>query len=373
MNILFISYAEVSLCGESVRTVAMLNALADAGHHVDLVAPHVHLPSHSYIRVLSGNDDKPCCRATVYRRCLHAVGRGSYDAIHAIDQAVFFATQLSRWKKLPLVYDAAQCFTRKREGGTSKFRTLFSKHYRRIERNALDRASIIFSPCSALTLDLHTMEKEAPVLQLEDVPVQPLYARQDIGKTDLLKSFGKRRDSVVVCCVLPKDTVSFRTLLMAVRKVIDVVPETLFFFKGNRCDPAKKMATNLDIIDQCIFLSDQKPETFLSALNIADAILLLPQGGDHYIHPQVYTLLHAGAPLVTIHNKAYDELLTEKTTVRVLSNSESIAEGLLRVIKEPLFSQAIATEGQQLVAARYTYSSFKHKVRMAYHSLFNPE
>ncbi len=173
----------------------------------------------------------------------------------------------------------------------------------------------------------------------------------------------------MVCSALPGHAVGFRQLLMAARKVIDVVPGAVFFFKGAPQRQAEKMAANLDITDHCVFLSPDEPESFFSALEIADAVLMVPRGESRYIHPQVYTLLHAGAPLVTIHDAVYDKVLTEKTSVRVLSNSESIAEGLLRVIQEPLFSLAVALEGQQLVADRHTYSSFKHKVRMAYHGL----
>jgi hypothetical protein len=151
--------------------------------------------------------------------------------------------------------------------------------------------------------------------------------------------------------------------------VIETVPDTAFFFMGDVNMAAQKMAANLDIADHCVFLSPEKPETFLYVLKIADAVLFVPQGNSRYIHSQVYTLLHASAPLVATHDSAYDEVLTEKTSVRVLPGSESIAEGVLRAIQEPLFSLAVAVEGQQLVADRHTYSSFKHKVRMAYHKL----
>ncbi len=72
---------------------------------------------------------------------------------------------------------------------------------------------------------------------------------------------------------------------------------------------------------------------------------------------------------MTIHDAAYDEVLTEETALRILPGSEAIAEGLLRAIREPLFSLAVVVGGQQLVASHHTYSSFKHKVRMAYRQL----
>ncbi len=369
MNILFISYAEMSLRRGDVRAAAMLRALADAGHRVDLVAPHTDLPDHPHIQVLAGGGEKPIRRAVLRMECLRAARRGSYDAIHAVDEAAFFAMRLCRWKKTPLVYDAARCFTGKAGSGTSSLWRFFPKHLQRMEAEVLERAVTVFSPCSALTADLHGMDRAAPVVQLADIPAQPLHARRDGDKSTLLESFGKRPGPVVVCSLLPGHAVDFRKLLMAARKVVDALPDAVFFFRGGAHEEAVKMAANLDIADHCIFLSPDDHEVFLSALEIADAVLLVPPGGSRYIHPQVYTLLHAAAPLVAIHDASFDGVLTEETALRVLPGSESIAEGLLRAIQEPLFSLAVSVGGQQLVASRHTYSSFKHKVRMAYHQL----
>lgn len=356
-----------------MRVVAMLRALADAGHRVDLVAPYSELPEHPHIRVLTKNESKSHHRTQLRLMSLRTAHRVSYDAVHAVDEAVFFAMRLCRWKKIPFVYDAARCFSGKTASGASGLGWFFPKHIQRMEAKVLERASMIFSSCSALTADLHGMDKSASVIQLEDIPAQPLYARQDVEKATLLKSFGKDPGPVVVCYAQRGHAVGFRQLLMASRKVIESMPDAIFFFKGPLCGQAKKMATNLDIASHCVFLSAGEPEAFLSVVEIADATLLVTQENGRYIHPQVYTLLRAGAPLVTVHDAAYDELLTEQTSVRVLPNSESIAEGLLRVIQEPLFSLAIAVLGQQLVAENHTYSSFKHKVRMSYHQLTKPD
>ncbi|MCF7816387.1 MAG: glycosyltransferase [Kiritimatiellales bacterium] len=373
MNILFISYAQLSLHGEGVRAVAMVRALADAGHRVDLLSPHSDLPDHPHIRVLGGGGENLFGRGKIRTAAMRAAGRVSYDAIHAVDESVFFAARLCRWKKIPLVYDASRCFSGKAGAGAPKLWKLFPNHFQRMEAKVMERAEIIFSSCSALTADLCGIDKDAAVVQLEDVPMQSLYARRGSDTSTLFASFEKRPNPVVVCSVLPGDAIGYRNLLLAARKVIDALPGTAFYFNGASCEQAEKMAANLDIAGRCIFLAPGDPNAFLAALDIADAILLVPQQDGRYIHPLVYTLLHAGAPLVTLHAAAYDEILAEKNSVRVLSSAESIADGLLRVIREPLFSLAVATEGQHLVANRYTYSSFKHKVRMAYYKLFKQE
>ncbi|MEN7974176.1 MAG: glycosyltransferase, partial [Verrucomicrobiota bacterium] len=326
-------------------------------------------PDHPHIHVLNDGVAPPLRRTKLHIAGWRAVWRSSYDAVHAVDESVFFAMRLCRWRKIALVYDAFRCFSGKAGSGISGLMRFFPKHLQRLEAKVLEWADIVFSPCSVLTGDLHGMNRDAPVLQLEDVPVQPFFAQYNAVKSPFSETIDKPRGPVVLCSLLPGHALEISKLLLAVRKVVDVVPDMLFYLKGVPHGQAKKMAANLDISDQCVFLPPNEPEAFLSALEIAEVTLMVPPGNGRYIHPQVYTLLYASAPLMTISNAAYDEVLTEKTSVRVLPNAESIAEGLLRTIREPLFSLAIAMEGQQLVAERHTCSSFKHKIRMAYHDL----
>jgi len=352
----------------------MLRALADAGHRVDLLAPFFDLPAHPNIHFLLEKDEGRRLRRGRLRWAgLLAVGQTSYEAIHAVDDAVFFAHRLCRWKKIPLVYDAVRRFTGSTGAGVPRRYRLFPSYFQRLEATVLKRAGYTFSSCSALTADLTGLYQQAQIIQIEDIPFHPLYGPREANKPALLKPFGMRPTSVVLCCALSDWTSGFRDILMAARKVIDEIPGVAFFFKCSQSGPARKMAASLNIAEHCVFISDNDPETFLSALDISDAVLLVPQEKGRYIHSQVYTLLNAPAPLVAIHDRAYKGVLTEKTAVCVLPGSEAVAEGILRTIQEPLFSLSVGVEGQQLVAKRHTYSSFKHQVRMAYHKLLKQE
>jgi len=374
MKILFISYAAVSLHEGQVRSVAMLRALVGAGYHVDLLAPIVDVALHANIhKLLPSSDRKPRC-GQLRGLALRAMGRGNYDAVHAVDEAVFFAYRLCQWKKIPLVYDAARCFTGSKGIGLPRRYRLFPAHFHKLEIAILERAACVFSSCSVLTADLAKLSPKVSIMQLEDIPIQPLFSSRDSNKTELLSSLGTHPSLVVVaCCAVSDGTSELRNILLTARKVVDAAPEVIFFFKVALREQAQKLAANLDISDHCVFIANDEPQTFISALDLADAVLLVPQKKSRYIHPQVYTLLNTPAPLVAIHDPAYDELLTEKTAVRVLPNSDAMSEGILRTVHEPLFSRGIATEGQRLMAAQHTFSSFKHQVRMAYHKLFKQE
>lgn len=369
MNILFITYDEVSLCSDGVRTVAMLYALADAGHRVHLFTPHYDLPDHPCIQVPDPARRRTMRRSTLRIAALRAAGRGRFDAVHAVDDAVVAAARISRLRKIPLVYDAAGCRRISEGCGAGRMARLFPDSFRRLEGRLLQRTAAVLSPCTALSAELKQAGRGARIVQLEDIPAQPLHARRHEAVPLLAVPPGPHPRYRIVCSALPDPAVGWKTLFMALRKVVESEPGTMFLFRGIQPAAAEKLADSLDIRNACRFLPPRDPAAFLEAIDSADAILMLPRRSSRFIDPHVYTLLQAPAPLVTIINPAYDEILTDKTSIRVLPDTDAIAAGLLRSLHEPLFSLAVALEGRQLVADRHAYSSFKHKVRMAYHEL----
>ncbi len=365
MNILFISYAAVSLRGGNIRAVAMVRALADAGHRVDLAAPAVELADHPDIRVLCCEKGRATCRHRIRIAALRAAGRTVYDAVHAVDDAVFFAARLCRWKKNPLVYDASRRFACGALNESGRLLKWFPKHFQRLENRVLRQAKLVFTHCGALAADLRAVHRELSAAQVEDFPAQTLYVSQDSGRVGSADLPGGS-DVVVVCDLFPGAGAGLRNVLLAARKVVDAVPRAIFFFRGVQRQEAQKMADSLDIAENCTFLSPEEPEKFFVALEAAQAVLAVPPAGGRYVDSRVYTLLLGGVPVVAVQDPAYDEVLTEQTAIRVLPGSDAMAEGVLRVLREPLFSLAIALEGQRLVACHHAYSSFKHKVRMSY-------
>ncbi|VGO13712.1 hypothetical protein PDESU_02269 [Pontiella desulfatans] len=373
MNILFVCFGELSIKGGAMRAVSMVRALAEAGHRIDIVAADAELQEHPNIGIIEGGGTASASRHRLRMAVLRATGRKSYDCLHGVDEAVVFLSRIARFRKTKLVYAASRCFTGTMGIAPSRLWNLLPGYFSRLEKRILLQASMVLSSCPALSSDLRGLAQETRINQIEDIPAQSMFCGRILGRSALLDRFKGKSSSVVVCSILPGNRKELRKLLMATRKVIESIPHASFFFKGSLVEEAEKMAANLDILGRCSFLLPEETEAFLSALDIADAVLLVPQPGGRYLHQEVFTLLQAPAPLVAVQSPAYGKLLTDLNSIQVLPSSEAMAEGLLRAIQEPLFSLGIATEGQQLIADNYSFSSFKHKVRMVYHGLLKKD
>ncbi len=369
MKILYVTFGDLLVGAGSIRSVSMLRAVADAGHQVDVIAATAGLKPHPNIHYLTGNEDKRCSKRRIRLAIIRAMGSKAYDAVHAVDDAVLYVSRLGALKRIRVIYEASRCFSGSNGSAPSLRWKLFPTHYQHVEKKILKRAAIVFSSCDNLTADLTRLAQGTSIAQVEDIPAHPLFALRESDRGSVARAFPQGASLMAVVSVMPGNEDDVRTLLLAARKVIEKEPRAGIFFKGLKRDQAEKLAGNLDISERCRFLENDEMELFLAALSVADTALFVPQPGSRYRHPEILTLMHSSALVVCVHDGAYASLLNDRNSLQVDYTAASISAGLLRVVHEPLLTFGMVMQAQQLVADRYTFSSFKHQVRMAYHNL----
>lgn len=369
MDILFVTLGELSIGSGAIRSLSILRALADAGHQIDVVAAQVCIANHPNIRILAGASGRSLSKRQLGSAFSKAVRRKSYPVVHLVDEAVLYLTRGFWRRKAKVVYEASRCFSGPNGIAPSWRWKLFPTYGQRIEKNVLQRADLVLTCCDMLTMDLGRLQEEAHRVKVDPVPSHKLLPRRDVDRAGILSRIDGSVSGVVVCCIRQGNRNQIRKLLLAARKVIDALPEVAFFFHGLAVGEAESLAGSLDIQGRCTFLERDEVEEYHAALQIADAVLFVPPPGSRYIDHEVFSALHSPSPMVVVSEAAYTGMLMEQNSIQVVSTSESIAEGLLRVFQEPLLALAIAVEGQQLIADHHSFSSFKHKIRMTYHEL----
>ncbi|NNJ70880.1 MAG: glycosyltransferase, partial [Kiritimatiellales bacterium] len=295
----------------------------------------------------------------------------SYDAVHAVDEVALFAAFIGIHRKAPVMYHARRCFSGPAGYPPSVLWKIFPAYFGRLEKKVLVRSSAVFSHSPRLSLDLKERHGRVRTFEFNDVPLQSLVANNTDEPHQLKKYFEVAPSHIVVFRVLSDTRKELGKTMRAVRKIADAVPATAFFIIGQTGPDAENMAASLDVKNRCAFLEQRQTEEFLAALDVADVSVLLPDPDGRYVHEDVYTLLRAAVPLVAVKDAVYDDLLNSGNSIAVLSDAASIADGVVQAIQEPLFSRSLAAQGQQLIADRFSYSSFRHKFRMACNEVFN--
>jgi len=369
MNILFVTFGELSIGSGAHRSLSILRALADAGYHVDVIASSAQVAPHPHVSILAGPSDRMLPRRLVRRAFRKAAKRKSYQVVHVVDEAALFLAHCRWWRRVKVVYEASRCFSGPNGIAPSWRWKITPTYYERIEKKALQRTDLVLTSCDLLSTDLERVQKNIRIVRLESVPGHALRPREEPNRKALLSRLGGSASGIIMCCILPGNRNELRKLLLAARKVIDVLPGAGFFFRGLPVGEAESMARNLDIHERCAFLDADDTAEYYTALDIADAALFVPTPGGRYIDPEVFTVLQSPSALVAVQESAYNGTLDGQNSIQVVSTAEAIAEGILQVFQEPLLALAIAVEGQQQIANRHSFSSFKHKIRMTYHDL----
>jgi glycosyltransferase involved in cell wall biosynthesis len=370
MRILFVSYGDLSLDAADSRSVSMLIALADSGHQVDVIAGSIELKEHPSVRVLTDSGTLHNPRKAVRKALRQAVRAGKYDLIHAIDDAVFPSFRSARFRKLKVVYDARRCFS----GKYAQVDTIAAKLFPHIlaarEQKILASVSAVVVPCPVLQADLEVVQKEAAITVVEDVPRQFVSVQPSVqDRRAFLAERGWSGSMLVACSVGKAETDPCSGIVKMIRKVVESAPKTAFIIRGCNPDKAGAMAEKMEIADRCRFLPDGAVDDFLAALDVADAALLVPGRGGRYTDPSTFTFLQSPGPIIIVQSGSDDSVLNERNSILIEPTSSAMAEALLRLIREPLFSLGLATAGRQLVADHYSLSSFKYKIRMLYHDV----
>lgn len=300
MNILFVTFGELSNGSGAHRSLSILRALADAGHHVDVIAAGARIADHPNITILAGPADRLLPRRLLQRVYAKAARRKRYQLVHVVDEAALSLAHGMWWRRVKVVYEASRCFTGPNGIAPSWRWKVTPTYYERIERKVLQRTDLVLTSCDILSTDLQRLQKNIRITRLEPVPAQALIPREEPDRKRLLSRLGGSASGIVVCCIRPGNRNELRKLLLAARKVIDALPGVGFFFRGLSVSEAEPMARNLDIHGRCAFLERDETDDYYNALNFADAALFVAQPGGRYVDPEVFTVLHSPSALVAV-------------------------------------------------------------------------
>jgi glycosyltransferase involved in cell wall biosynthesis len=74
-------------------------------------------------------------------------------------------------------------------------------------------------------------------------------------------------------------------------------------------------------------------------------------------------------PIVATRIPGHLHLLDESCATLVVAQADTLAQGILNALREPLTSKVLGKEALARVAEQYSLASFNHKMRQAYKQL----
>ncbi len=378
MRILFLApqpFFEVR--GTPLAVLAMVQALTESGHQVDLLTfPQgdpvtlAGLTHHRSLRLPVGRVRAGASLAKLLLDVPFVLEAGlrlffaRYDAVHAVEEAAHLIAPWASLLGVPLVMDIdSQIPDQLRYSGFARSGPL-PWLAEALETFALVRAEAVLTVCGSLTASVSGRARRERVFQIEDPPLVDA-TPPDSAAVDLLRhSLGLSRAAVVL---YSGNLESYQ----GVELLVDAAPETpgaQFVFMGGeptQIAALRARSAAAGTTARTVFAGKRPPQQLSSFLALAD-VLVSPRVQGSNTPFKVYTYLASGKPLVATRLPTHTQLLDDSLAFLVEPNAAGLSSGIREALGDPQESRARAERGRLLVEREFSQARFSEKVREAY-------
>jgi glycosyltransferase involved in cell wall biosynthesis len=364
--------------GTPLAVLAMARALADLGHHVELltypqgaaveVEGLVHRRSLRLPvgRVRAGPSlakillDVPFLAEAAWR-----MATGRYDVVHAVEEAAHLAAPFARLFRVPLVADVDSSIPDQLAQSALGGGGLLPWTARALEGHALRHAVAAITVCRSLTDGVRAQAPGTPVFQIEDPPLVDTAVPPDPQEgARLRKTLGLGPGPVVLYSGNFESYQGVELLLEAAARV----PAAQFVFMGGEpaeIDAARARALSGGAGDRCVFAGKRPPGELGAFLALADVVVSPRRRGENTPF-KVYTYMASGRPLVATRIPTHTQLLDDSLAFLVEPSSEGLAGGIEQALADPAEARRRADRARALVEREYSPARYSAKVKSAY-------
>jgi glycosyltransferase involved in cell wall biosynthesis len=286
------------------------------------------------------------------------VRHGEYTCIHAVEEAAFPAVLLGRRYRVPVLYDMQSSLPEQlvthRGLRSTPVRYLLDK----LETWLLTRADFVVS--SAGLAD--RVRRTTPANRVREwqypsaiVPTETI----DIGR--LRRQLAIPAGAPVVLYGGTFESYQgLAQLLQAVPLVRAEVPDAMFVLVGAENGngmAVRQQAAHL-IAAGAVRIVDRQPRHEIpSYLGLAD-VLVSPRSHGGNLPLKIFDYLAAGRPIVATDIPTHRTVLNEERAVLVSSRTESLAAGIVRLLRDPDLAAGMAQEARRYAETHLGWSRF---------------
>jgi glycosyltransferase involved in cell wall biosynthesis len=290
---------------------------------------------------------------------------GSYDVVHAVEEAAHAIAPLARLLGKPLVMDVDSSIPDQLRYSGFAARGPLPWLAERMERHALRQAAVVVTVCDSLSEGVRRRAPEAHVHQIED---PPLVSADDLPPAESLAALRAELgldDSPIV--LYSGNFEAYQGVELLLDAWGEGVAAQLVLMGGEPGEIARLQARvgERGLETRCRFAGKRPPSQLPAFLALAD-LLVSPRVKGENTPFKVYTFLASGRPLVATRIPSHTQLLDDSLAWLVEPNAPALAAGITRALDDPETSQQKARAGRALIEREYSQARFEEKVAAAY-------
>lgn len=375
--------------GTPLAVFQLLKALTDLGHSVDLVTYHlgedIAISGVSHYRTMrlpfikrvkkGQSAAKAFLDIFILLKAVSLLSKNRYDCIHAVEEAAIIGVLLKKIFHVPLIYDMDSSIPEQLKDSDSRVWTnsIIVNMASSLEKMTINHADIVLPVCQALRDRVNKILPGKRLVVLEDIPnVGPFNPDMKERVDQLRHELDLEGKMVVLYTGTFEAYQGIDLLLGAIPGVIKEFPSVRFILVGGEPAQVREKlleASELGIKEDVVILGKRPLEEMPIFMEMAD-ILVSPRSKGTNTPMKIYTYLQSGKPIVATRLLTHTQVLTDEVSLLVGPEAKAFAWGIMSLLKDDGLRARLGTAGRRLVEEKYSYDSFKKKVKEAY-SLFH--
>ena len=377
--------------GTPMNVRHVVNALASAGHQVDLLAYPFgdETELHDGVTVLRSpgfpgiKDVKVGPSAAkipldglMFLKAWGLCRKHKYDVIHAVEEAAFFARWLARWYKTRLVYDMDSCISDQLKYSGKLTNAFALRRIEAMERTVIRQADFTLTVCEALSDTVRHLVPDADIVQIEDAPQEDAFVPNPERAAELRAELALPEDAPTILYTGNFESYQGVDLMVqATPALVQALPNARVLLVGgepDQIDTLRKLAKDLGVAEPIVFAGKRPPADMAAFMTLAHA-LGSPRTQGTNTALKVYGYMQSGLPIVATNLATHTQVLTPENAWLVEPTPEAFAKGMIAALSDPDEAARRGGAAKTLVDTEYSLPAFRRKVGESYQSRFSPQ
>jgi glycosyltransferase involved in cell wall biosynthesis len=296
--------------------------------------------------------------------------RRRYDAVHAHEEAVFWARALRPLFRYRLIYDMHSSLPQQLANFRFSQSRLLTGLFRRLEDSALHAADAVVTICPALRdYALGAGVPPARHIMIENSIFESprlsqrasAFADEDATIDALCRD---RSRPIVLYAGTFEAYQGIEMLIGAFAEVAPEAPEALLVLAGGNArqvESMRRLAEALEIGGRCRF-TGQVAKSTVERLTLRADVLVSPRLHGTNTPLKIYEQLASGKPLVATRIGSHTQVLGEDVALLVEPNASDLARGIALALRDRERAARIAVEARRLYEREYSRPVYEAKI-----------
>ena len=303
--------------------------------------------------------------AQMLPRALAMAQHTRYDAVHAVEEAVFIAMLIKRCYRIPYVFDVDSCMPRQVANKKPLLRVLLPLMLR-IERAAFRHALAVAPMCEDFAQSARAAGAEE-IHILRDPSLLPDTQTAPAAIKDILNIQGLR-------FLYIGNLENYQGIDLLLRAFAEFKPAAhnahLVIVGGTPDDIQRysQLAGHLGIAARTHF-TGPKPVAEMPAMFDAADILTSPRTQGTNTPMKIYSYMDSGKPILATRLPTHTQVLNDTLALLVEPNATAYADGMRQLAEKPELRAQLAHQAKDVCREKYSFAAFSRAVNTLYNAV----